>query len=184
VKPTRPLLAACVAFTLVVSCGNSTSKSAASTTAAASDASTTSTAAKPTKKILQLAQESGQLTTLLKLIEAAGLTSELDGGGPFSLIAPSDAAFAQDKATWNKVAQNRDLLRDILRYHVIARRIGTKDLAAGKVATLEGTTIALKGTANLPTVNGFTVSRAARATNGTILVIDAVLVPPDRKLPA
>jgi uncharacterized surface protein with fasciclin (FAS1) repeats len=166
-----------------MSCGNSTSKSATSTSAASAE-STTSTASKPTKKILQLAQESGQLTTLLKLIETAGLTSELDGGGPFSLIAPSDAAFAQDKATWNKVALNPGLLRDILRYHIVPRRIGTKDLEAGKVTTLEGTTIALKGTTKLPTVNGFTVSRAARATNGTILVIDAVLVPPDRKLPS
>ena len=112
------------------------------------------------------------------------LIAELSGGGPFSLLAPSDAAFAKlDPATLDKLERQPDLLRDVLRYHVVAKKISAKDVSAGKVSTLEGSTVTLKAAGAFPTVNGANVTRGAKATNGTILVIDTVLIPPDRTLP-
>lgn len=146
--------------------------------------SSTSTTAVPTKRILELAQSEGTLTTLLRLLKTAGLGAELSGGGPFSLLAPSDAAFAKlDPATLDKLERQPDLLRDVLRYHVVAKKISAKDVSAGKVSTLEGSTVTLKAAGAFPTVNGANVTRGAKATNGTILVIDTVLIPPDRTLP-
>ena len=187
----------CVAFvvaavSLVASCGGSSSSSAGVTTestAAASPApgstvkAAPSTTPAPTKSILQLARSEGALSTLLGLLDKAGLTTLLNGSGPFSLLAPTDAAFAaMDKATFDKISADTLLLKSVLQYHVVAKRISTKDIKAGSVTTVEGSILTLKATAQLPTVNGLTVTRAARGTNGTILVIESVLVPPDVKV--
>jgi len=133
---------------------------------------------------LQLAQSEGQLTTLLKLLDTAGLTATLQGDGPFTLIAPSDAAFAKmDPDTLDRISKAPEVLKQILQYHVVPERITTTDVKNGAVTTLEGSTLALAEGSRLPTVNGLTVTRGARATNGTILVIESVLLPVDLKLP-
>jgi uncharacterized surface protein with fasciclin (FAS1) repeats len=77
---------------------------------------------------------------------------------------------------------NPDTLKAVLRYHLVAKRIFTKDVAAGTVTTLEGSSLMLKATSQLPTVNGLTVIKGARATNGIVLVVGTVLLPPDLKL--
>ena len=180
------------AASLVAGCGGSTGSSAGVTvqstasvlpgTGSTVKAATSSTAA-PTKSILQLARSEGALSTLLGLLDKAGLTALLDGTGPFSLVAPTDAAFAaMDKAKFDKISADPLLLKSVLQYHVVAKRISTKDIKAGSVTTVEGSILTLKATSQLPTVNGLTISRAARATNGTILVIESVLLPPDVKV--
>lgn len=182
-----------------VACGSSSSSSpttAASTTATPTTvaaaaptttigASTTTTSLPaPTQSILQLAQSEGQLTTLLKLLDTAGLTATLQGDGPFTLIAPSDAAFAKmNPDTLDRISKAPEVLKQILQYHVVPERITTTDVKNGAVTTLEGSTLALAEGSRLPTVNGLTVTRGARATNGTILVIESVLLPVDLKLP-
>jgi len=123
------------------------------------------------------------LSTLIGLLDKAGLTTLLNGSGPFSLLAPTDAAFAaMDKATFAKISTDTLLLKSVLQYHVVAKRISTKDIKAGSVTTVEGSILTLKATSQLPTVNGLTITRAARGTNGTILVIESVLLPPDVKV--
>ena len=182
-----------------VACGSSSSSSpttAASTTATPTTvaaaaptttigASTTTTSLPaPTQSILQLAQSEGQLTTLLKLLDTAGLTATLQGDGPFTLIAPSDAAFAKmNPDTLDRISKAPEVLKQIVQYHVVPERITTTDVKNGAVTTLEGSTLALAEGSRLPTVNGLTVTRGARATNGTILVIESVLLPVDLKLP-
>ena len=179
------VLAGLLAMT-VVACGgssDSTATTAASTTTVASS-TTSTTLPPPTKSILELARAEGSLTTLLRLLDQAGLTATLDGAGPFTLVAPSDAAFAKmDPTTLEKISQNPDVLKSLLQYHMVPERITTKDVAAGSVKTMEGSTLALQATNRLPTVNGLTVTKGARATNGTILVIESVLLPVDLKLP-
>ena len=161
-----------------------TAKSA-STTPVDTGASTTSTSLPPpTKSILELAKEAGTLTTMLGLLDTAGMTTALQGTGPFTLIAPTDAAFKKmDPTTLDKISKSPEVLKQLLQYHLVDGRVLQKDLAAGFVATAEGSQVALGATSNLPTLNGLTITRAGRATNGTILIIDSVLIPVDIKLP-
>jgi uncharacterized surface protein with fasciclin (FAS1) repeats len=150
---------------------------------AAPGASTSSLPA-PTKSILQLATEEGTLTTMLKLLDTAGLTATLQGNGPFTLVAPTDAAFRKmDPDTLAKISNSPTVLKQLLNYHLVNGRVGSNDLAAGFVTSVEGTTIALQATSQLPTLNGLIIRKAGRATNGTILVVDSVLLPVDLKLP-
>lgn len=177
-----------LAATVLVACGSSAKTGGQSSTSASSGPSTTAgattTTVAPTKTILQLATAEGSLTTFLKLLTTAGLTDSIDGAGPYSVLAPTDAAFAKlDPASLDKLTKNVDLLKDVLKYHIVLKRISTKDVTAGKVTTLEGSVVTLKAGGRFPTVNGFTVSKGGRATNGSILVIDTVLVPPDKTLP-
>jgi uncharacterized surface protein with fasciclin (FAS1) repeats len=149
-----------------------------------SGSATSTSVPRPTKSILELARAEGSLSTLLRLLDTAGLTSVLAGPGPFTLLAPTDAAFAKmDKTTLDRISQSPDALASLLRFHVIIKRLTKQDIAAGFVTTMEGSTLTLQATTSLPIVNGSKTIRGARATNGTILVIDSVLLPVDLKLP-
>lgn len=161
---------------------------ASPTASTASDTTTpsgpTSSLPAPTKSILQLAKEEGSLTTMLKLLDAAGLTSTLDGTGPFTLFAPTDAAFKRmDPDTFDKISKSPTVLKQLLDYHLINGRVTSADLKAGFVSSAEGSLIALQATKKLPSINGLTIIKAGRGTNGTILVIQSVLLPIDIKLP-
>lgn len=112
------------------------------------------------------------------------MTTALNGTGPFTLIAPTDAAFNKmDATTLDKISKSPEVLKQLLQYHLIEARVTSKDLASGFVATAEGSPVALQATSKLPTLNGLTITRAGRGTNGTILIINSVLIPVDIKLP-
>ncbi len=144
----------------------------------------TSTTAAPTKTILELATTDGSFTTLLHLLDVAGLTATLQGTGPFTLMAPTDAAFAKmDPTTLQRFTDNPDVLKSLLEYHLVASRITPKDVTAGSILSVEGSSLALQATSGLPSVNGLAVTKGARATNGLILVLESVLIPVDLKLP-
>lgn len=132
--------------------------------------------------IVDTAVAAGNFTTLAAALTAAGLIETLKGPGPFTVFAPTDAAFAALPA--GTVAdllkpENKDKLIAILTYHVVAGAVMSTDLKEGmKAATVNGKeiTITLNGGAK---VNGVTISTAdIKATNGVIHVIDAVLLPP------
>ena len=157
---------------------------AGSTTTPTTVGASTSSIPAPTKTILELATEEGRLGTLLGLLDTAGLTTKLQGDGPFTLIAPTDDAFKKmDPNTLDQISKSPEVLTQLLSYHFVNGRVTQQDLDAGEVTTAEGTPIALQATAQFPTLNGQTVVRAGRATNGTILLIDTVLLPVDLKLP-
>ena len=172
--------------TIGLSSTTPTTIAAATTLAPTSTAVPTpsSTLPPPTKSILELAQGEPTLTTVLHLLDVAGMTTLLQGDGPFTLIAPTDDAFAKmDPDTLDRITNSPESLTALLNYHLINARVTTQDVTAGFVTSVEGSTIALQATAKLPTINGLSVTKAGRATNGTILVIESVLIPVDFKMP-
>jgi len=109
------------------------------------------------------------------------LVDTLKGSGPFTVLAPSDAAFAKlPKALVAKIVGDKKLLTSILTYHVIAGKVLSTDLKNGlKAKTVQGeeVTVMIKG--KTVTFNKSKVSAAdIMASNGVIHVIDTVLVPP------
>jgi len=132
--------------------------------------------------IVDTAVGAGTFTTLAAALGAAGLVETLKGEGPFTVFAPTDAAFAALPAGTVEdllKPENKDQLVAILTYHVVAGKVMSTDLTEGMMApTVEGKdiTVTLDGGAK---VNGVVISTAdIEATNGVIHVIDAVLMPP------
>ena len=121
-------------------------------------------------------------TTLAAALTAAGLIETLKGEGPFTVFAPTDAAFAALPAgTVEELLkpENKDKLIAILTYHVVPGAVMSTDLTEGMMATtVNGAqiTITLDGGAK---VNGAVISTAdIKASNGVIHVIDSVILPP------
>jgi uncharacterized surface protein with fasciclin (FAS1) repeats len=135
------------------------------------------------KDIVDTAVGAGNFTTLVAAVEAAGLVETLKGEGPFTVFAPTDAAFAALPAgTLEDLLkpENKDKLIAILTYHVVPGKVMSTDLSEGlKAATVQGgeVTITLDGGAK---VNGAVISTAdIAASNGVIHVIDSVILPPE-----
>ncbi|MBK5945018.1 Nex18 symbiotically induced protein [Rhodobacter veldkampii DSM 11550] len=131
--------------------------------------------------IVDTAVGAGNFTTLVAAVQAAGLVETLKGEGPFTVFAPTDAAFAALPAGTVEdllKPENKDKLTAILTYHVVPGKVMSGDLSDGmKAATVQGgeVTITTMGGAK---VDGATISTAdIEATNGVIHVIDAVILP-------
>ncbi len=138
------------------------------------------TAAMSQRNIVQTAAAAGQFKTLIKLAKQAGLAGVLERGGPFTVFAPTDAAFAKvPRATLSALERNRSKLRAVLLYHVLKGRITAARLAKlHAVKTLEGQSLAVKVKHGTVTVGGIPVIKAnIGASNGVIHVIAGVLVP-------
>lgn len=140
----------------------------------------------PAPDVLGLAERAGQFGTLRKLVEAAGLEDALRADGPFTVFAPTDEAFeALGRKTLATLleAKNRDKLREILKYHVVAGRVSARDaVAAGEAKTLQGEAVPVSIKAGRVAI-GPATARATdlEAANGVVHAIDAVLVPDARK---
>jgi uncharacterized surface protein with fasciclin (FAS1) repeats len=133
------------------------------------------------KDIVDTAVGAGSFTTLVAAVEAAGLVETLKGEGPFTVFAPTDAAFAALPAgTVENLLkpENKDQLIAVLTYHVIPGKVMSTDLSEGLMAaTVQGqeVMITLDGGAK---VDGAMISAAdIEATNGVIHVIDSVILP-------
>ena len=146
------------------------------------------------KTIVALAQTNPEASTLVAAITAAGLGETLSGAGPFTVFAPSNAAFAKvDKATLDGLMkpENKEKLASLLKYHVVAGNVKSGDLAK---LIADG-----KGTATVKTLNGgslkammdgdkivLTDAKGGKSTvtapdmvasNGTVHVVDTVVMP-------
>jgi len=134
------------------------------------------------KDIVETAAAAGQFKTLLAAAKAAGLVDALKGKGPLTVFAPNDEAFAKvPKGVIDELLkpENRETLRAVLSYHVVPGKILLGEQAP---ATLDGRPLAIK-TAGAFEVNGAkVVASDIAAANGVIHVIDAVLIPPAKKL--
>ena len=135
------------------------------------------------KDIVDAAVGAGSFGTLVAAVQAAGLVDTLKGEGPFTIFAPTDAAFAALPAgTVEELLkpENKDKLTAILNYHVVAGKVMSGDLSDGMTAaTVNGANITI-GTTGGVTVNGANVTQAdIEASNGVIHVIDAVILPPE-----
>ncbi len=130
--------------------------------------------------IVDTAVAAGQFKTLAKLVGAAGLVDTLKSAGPFTVLAPTDAAFAKvPKAVIKMLGDDKELLKTVLTYHVISGKVLSSDLKEHMMAaTVQGekVSVTLKGGAK------FNKSKVVKAdilcTNGVIHVIDTVLLPP------
>ncbi len=137
---------------------------------------------RPGPTIPQVAKTAGSFTTLLAAVEAAGLTETLLGRGPFTVFAPTDDAFRRlPGGTVDELLkpQNRDRLRTILTYHVVAGRVTAAQARTVRSAqTVAGQNVRVSTDGDLLRINDATVRIAdVPASNGLIHVIDRVLIP-------
>lgn len=128
--------------------------------------------------IVDTAVKAGNFKTLVTAVQAAGLVDTLKGPGPFTVFAPTDAAFAKvPKAQLDALLADKAKLAKVLTYHVVSGAVMAKDVKAGMVKTVEGSDLTLATTGGV-TVNGAKVVAAdVKASNGVIHAIDTVLMP-------
>ena len=130
--------------------------------------------------IVQTAVAAGQFTTLATLLQQTGLADTLAGGGPFTVFAPTDAAFAKvPPATLQALAADPAKLRQVLLYHVVSGAVPAADVVKLTGAkTLNGASVTIKVADGAVRVDGATVTATdVMASNGIIHVIDSVLIP-------
>jgi len=135
-----------------------------------------------THDIVDTAVAAGSFKTLVAAVQAAGLVDTLKGAGPFTVFAPSDAAFAKLPAGTVEMLikpENKAKLAGILTFHVVSGKVMAADVS-GKQAhpkSVQGETLNVDGTHGV-TINGAKVVTAdIVCTNGVIHVIDTVIMP-------
>jgi uncharacterized surface protein with fasciclin (FAS1) repeats len=136
----------------------------------------------PMKNIVQVAVEAGSFNTLVTAVKAAGLAETLQGAGPFTVFAPTDAAFAKLPAgTVEALLADKQKLASILTYHVVGGKVMAADIAkthGATAVTVNGLPLDIVVRDGKVFVNGAQVVTAdIPASNGVIHVIDAVLLP-------
>jgi uncharacterized surface protein with fasciclin (FAS1) repeats len=132
------------------------------------------------KDLVQTAIAAGQFKTLASLLQKAGLAGTLEGKGPFTVFAPTDAAFAKvPKATLASLAKNKAKLRAVLLYHVVKGKFtAAQAVKLHAPETLAGRSLAIRVSGGKVIVGGATVIKAnVIASNGVIHVINKVLLP-------
>ena len=174
----------------IAACSSAASPSAAPTTAptatpaptAAAPSTAPSASAAMTKDIVETATEAGSFKTLLTAVKAAGLVETLQGKGPFTVFAPTDAAFAALPAgTLDGLLKDPAALKKILLYHVVSGSVRSDQVVGLTSATsVEGSPVAIAvkdGTVYLND-SAKVVTPDVMASNGVIHVIDKVILPP------
>jgi uncharacterized surface protein with fasciclin (FAS1) repeats len=135
-----------------------------------------------TGNIVEIAAGNQNFKTLVAAVQAAGLVKTLSGNGPFTVFAPTDAAFAAlPKGTLEKLLkpENKETLQRILAYHVVSGAIESKRLRTTQVDTIEGSAVSVQVKNGRIKVNNARVIQAnIKASNGVIHVIDRVILPP------
>lgn len=136
----------------------------------------------PKKDIVDTAVSAGSFKTLAAALQAAGLVDTLKGKGPFTVFAPTDAAFAKLPAgTVESLLkpENKAKLQAILTYHVVAGSVGSSDVVKLKSAkTVNGQSVSISTANGGVSIDGAKVVQAdIAASNGVIHVIDSVILP-------
>ena len=137
------------------------------------------------KDIVDTAVAAGQFKTLAAALGAAGLVDTLKGKGPFTVFAPTDAAFAKLPAgTVDTLLkpENKAKLTAILTYHVVPGKVMAADVVKlNEAKTVNGAMLAIKVDSGNVMINGAKVTTAdIVASNGVIHVVDTVLLPPEK----
>ncbi|MDZ8186599.1 MAG: fasciclin domain-containing protein [Nostoc sp. ChiSLP02] len=142
----------------------------------------------PTQNLAELAKTAaaqGQFQTLIKVVGIAGVNEQLTAPGPYTIFAPTDAAFsALPQVTLDKLLQpaNKQQLVRLLAYHVIPGQINSQELTSGELKTVEGTPVKITVDRNTKTIsvnNAKVTQPDIPATNGIVHVVDRVLLPPN-----
>lgn len=134
------------------------------------------------RDIVDTAVGTGQFETLVAAVEAAGLVDTLKGDGPFTVFAPTDAAFAAlPEGTVESLLkpENKDQLIAILTYHVVPGKVMSGDIAGktAKVATVQGGKLTIDATDGVKVDSATVTAADIETSNGVIHVIDTVVLP-------
>jgi uncharacterized surface protein with fasciclin (FAS1) repeats len=128
--------------------------------------------------IVDTAVAAGNFKTLVTALKAAGLVDTLKGPGPFTVFAPTDAAFAKiPKADLDALLADKTKLKSVLTYHVVPGKIMSADIKAGKVDTVQGTQVTIGTQGGVMVDKATVVTADVAADNGVIHAIDTVLMP-------
>ena len=135
-------------------------------------------AAAQAKDIVDTAVAAGDFKTLAAALEKAGLIDTLKGKGPFTVFAPTDAAFAKvPKKDLDALLADKSKLASVLTYHVVPGSVMAKDVKAGKVKTVQGSDLTLSTSGGVKVDGANVVKTDIVADNGVIHVIDSVVLP-------
>ncbi|MFZ6035822.1 MAG: fasciclin domain-containing protein [Patescibacteria group bacterium] len=142
-------------------------------------AATTNNSNSSLKTIVETAQSTGTFTTLVTAVQEAGLVDTLSGTGPFTVFAPTDAAFATlPEGTLDTLLANPDLLSDVLTYHVVSGSVSAADVVnLTSAKTVQGESLTIDTSDGVKVGTAMVTNTDIRASNGIIHVIDSVLVP-------
>ena len=132
--------------------------------------------------IVDTAVSAGEFNTLVAAVQAADLVDTLKSDGPFTVFAPTDAAFAKlpDGTVENLLKpENKDQLVAVLTYHVVPGKIMSSDIAGKKaqVPTVQGSELSVDATSGVKVDEATVVAADIEASNGVIHVIDTVVLP-------
>ena len=137
-----------------------------------------SAAAVQAKDIVDTAVAAGDFKTLTAALQQAGLVDALKGKGPFTVFAPTDAAFAKvPKKDLDALLADKSKLASVLTYHVVPGTVMARDVKAGKVKTVQGSDLTLSTSDGVKVDGANVVKTDIVADNGVIHVIDSVVLP-------
>lgn len=177
-KRTFLLVASMLALALgVAACGGGGSDTTDSAATGQGDATATTN-----ENIVAVAQETPDLSILVEAVSAAGLVETLEEPGPYTVFAPTNAAFEALGSTLDTLLEpaNKAELAEILTYHVVPGELTSSELSNGQMLeTVQGGSLEVKIANGNVTVNGAKVANPdVEASNGVVHVIDEVLIPP------
>lgn len=133
--------------------------------------------------VAQTLANTPELSTLSSLVAKTGLSDALKSGGPYTVFAPSNAAFkALPAKTLDELTQSPEKLKALLTYHVVPAKLMAADVKNSNVKSLQGTLLAVSKAGDFVTVETAAVTQAdIVATNGVVHVVDTVLPAPAGK---
>jgi uncharacterized surface protein with fasciclin (FAS1) repeats len=147
---------------------------------ATTDTTAPETTAAALGSVVEVAAASGSFSTLVAAIQVSGLAGTLSEGGPFTVFAPSEEAFAALPAgLLEKLLkpENKAVLAQILTYHVVSGKVLSSDVKDGAVASVEGSELTFSTTGGVMVNDAKVITPDVQASNGVIHVIDKVLLP-------
>ncbi|MEO8543632.1 MAG: fasciclin domain-containing protein [Betaproteobacteria bacterium] len=130
------------------------------------------------KDIVDTAVAAGNFSTLVTALKAAGLVDTLKGKGPFTVFAPTDAAFAKvPKADLDALLKDKAKLTAVLTYHVVPGKVMAADVKPGMVETVQGSSLTVSTSGGVMVDQAKVTATDIVADNGVIHVIDSVIMP-------
>lgn len=129
--------------------------------------------------LVETAAASGEIKTFVAAIKTAGLTDSLKSNGPYTVFAPTDAAFNKlPPGTRDALLKDKTKLAQVIGHHVIPGKVLVADVKPGQVQTIEGDSLMIKSDNGKVTVDEANVTQSdVTADNGVIHVIDTVVLP-------
>ena len=136
--------------------------------------------------IIDTAAEAGNFTTLIGMLQAASLIDTLRTKGPYTLFAPTDAAFRRvAPGALDALLQDTGRLYAFIAHHVVPGVVMLKDVTSGEIKTLGGASLVAARAEGEVFVNGVSISRAdIAASNGVVHVVDEIILPFGKMLTA